>query len=57
MPWPKCNGFMVSERCTDFSLVFYAWRCINCGTILDTTILQNKRRPLMMIGELCAIKV
>ena len=56
MRCPKCNGFMVSERCIDFSLVFYTWRCINCGTILDTTILQNKRRPLMMISELCALK-
>lgn len=56
MHCPKCDGFMVSERFMDYSLVFYAWRCINCGTILDTTILQNKKRPFFIIGELCPLK-
>lgn len=56
MHCPKCDGFMVSERFTDYSLVFYAWRCINCGTILDTTILHNKKRPFFIIGELCPLK-
>jgi len=57
MHCPKCNGFMVSERFTDYSLVFYAWRCINCGTIIDATILQNKRKPLLVMDELCLLKV
>jgi len=42
MKCPKCNGFMVRERFTDYSVAFYAWRCINCGTIIDNTILENK---------------
>jgi len=55
MHCPKCGGFMVTERCTDYSLVFYAWRCVNCGTLLDSTILQNKK-PFLMMGGLVLSK-
>jgi hypothetical protein len=36
---------MISERMTDYSIVFYGWRCINCGTIMDGMILKNKENP------------
>ncbi|MBI5756109.1 MAG: hypothetical protein HZA12_04210 [Nitrospirae bacterium] len=57
MHCPKCGGFMVTERCTDYSLVFYAWRCINCGTLIDNTILRNKKSPLLFLCGLLTIKV
>lgn len=50
MNCPKCHGLMLSERVSDFSLTFYAWKCVNCGAVIDQTILSNqhkrKRSPL-----------
>lgn len=50
MNCPKCHGLMYSERVSDFSLTFYAWKCVNCGALIDQTILANqykrKRAPL-----------
>lgn len=57
MHCPKCGGFMTNERLTDYSLVFYAWRCINCGTIVDNTILKNKKVPSFLIGGLYTVKI
>jgi hypothetical protein len=34
------------ERFSDFFLIFYAWKCINCGSIVDRTIAANKRKSL-----------
>ena len=47
MTCPKCSGMMFSERLSDFFLTFYAWKCVNCGSIVDHTILENqqKERP------------
>lgn len=42
MKCPKCNGFMFLERFYDFFLRFDAWKCINCGAIMDNTIMTNK---------------
>lgn len=42
----KCKGLMVRERFADYFLVVYAWKCINCGAILDATIAQNKKKHL-----------
>lgn len=39
---PKCRGYMYSERFADFALTFFAWKCINCGTVVDTGIIENK---------------
>jgi hypothetical protein len=42
----RCKGLMTLERFSDFFLVFYAWKCINCGAIVDQTIIENqKHRP------------
>lgn len=46
MECPKCSGLMMSERFSDFFLIFYAWKCINCGSILDRTISMNRRKSL-----------
>ncbi len=43
MVCPKCRGLMVDERMTDYSMVFHGWRCVNCGMILDSTILENRK--------------
>ena len=57
MDCPKCEGLMISERMTDFSLVFYAWRCVNCGTIMDGTILKNKKKPTDPIPDRCSMNL
>jgi len=37
---------MVRERFSDYFLIFYAWKCIICGAIVDPTITHNqKKRP------------
>jgi len=46
MDCPKCKGFMELERFSDFFLVFYAWKCLNCGAIIDRTIAENRRKSL-----------
>jgi len=40
----RCKGLMTLERFSDFFLVFHAWKCINCGAILDHTISVNQQR-------------
>jgi len=37
---------MMLERFSDFFLVFYAWKCINCGAIIDRTISNNRQKSL-----------
>jgi hypothetical protein len=37
---------MMLERFSDFFLIFYAWKCINCGAIIDRTISNNRRKSL-----------
>ena len=46
MDCPKCNGTMMLERFSDFFFAFYAWKCINCGAIIDRTISNNRRKSL-----------
>ena len=46
MECPKCKGCMELERFSDFFLVFYAWKCFNCGAIIDRTIAENRRKSL-----------
>jgi hypothetical protein len=40
---PKCQGLMVRERFSDSAVSFDAWKCVNCGAILDPVIIQNRR--------------
>jgi len=37
---------MELERFSDFFLIFYAWKCFNCGAIIDRTIAENRRNSL-----------
>ena len=46
MDCPKCKGLMQLERFSDFFLAFYAWKCINCGAVIDRTIANNRRNSL-----------
>jgi hypothetical protein len=46
MGCPKCKGLMMLDRFSDFFLVFYAWKCLNCGAIIDRTISNNRRNSL-----------
>ena len=46
MKCPKCTGMMMLERFSAFFLVFYAWKCINCGAMIDRTISNNRRKSL-----------
>jgi len=46
MECPKCKGLMILERFSDFFLVFYAWKCFNCGAIIDRTISNNRKNSL-----------
>jgi len=46
MKCPKCTGMMMLERFSDFFLVFYAWKCIICGAMIDRTISNNRRKSL-----------
>jgi hypothetical protein len=47
MGCPKCKGLMMLERFSDFFLVFYAWKCVNCGAIIDRTISNNRKNSLV----------
>ncbi len=46
MKCPKCKGLMTYERFMDMeessNFYFYGWRCLSCGTIVDSTIVANK---------------
>ena len=44
MKCPKCNGLMFIERFADYFLTFHAWKCVNCGAIMDQTILSNRAK-------------
>ncbi|MBK8275117.1 MAG: hypothetical protein IPK92_04575 [Nitrospira sp.] len=46
MECPKCQGTMMLERLSDFFIVFYTWKCINCRAMIDRTIATNSRKSL-----------
>ncbi len=33
---------MIYERYQDMLEVFYAWRCVICGEVLDDVVLKNR---------------
>lgn len=45
MKCPKCGGLMVSQRFADYFITFYGFKCLNCGSIVDKTIVQNRLKP------------
>jgi len=44
MKCPKCAGLMYGEKLSDFFVTFHVWKCINCGALMDETILDNHRK-------------
>lgn len=44
MTCPKCHGLMVFTKFYDFFDSCHAWRCLNCGAIIDKAIAENRRR-------------
>ncbi len=46
MKCPKCSGLMYLERLSDFFVIFNVWKCINCGALMDKTIMDNRRKSL-----------
>jgi len=49
MKCPKCEGLMYLERLSDFFIIFHAWKCINCGALMDKTILDNQKKSLSFL--------
>jgi len=39
---PRCDGAMVFERFQDMLTLFDAWRCVNCGEIVDPVVSKNR---------------
>jgi hypothetical protein len=49
MGCPRCHNLMVEETFVDLEASpsvwsFTGWRCVSCGEILDSIILQNRTR-------------
>jgi hypothetical protein len=38
----RCDGIMILERFYGRGEVFSGWRCVLCGEILDSLILENR---------------
>lgn len=55
MKCPKCEGLMYLERLSDFFIVFHAWKCINCGALMDRTILNNQKKSALFVLETVAV--
>lgn len=44
MTCPKCQGLIVLMKFYDFFESCHAWKCVNCGAIIDRTIARHRRR-------------
>lgn len=47
MDCSRCRGLMVVDACLDMDddsghLWFGAWRCVNCGQVVDLGVLRNR---------------
>lgn len=42
----RCSGYMI-EECLyvpdEIEMTVHGWRCLNCGEVIDGTILHNRR--------------
>jgi len=47
---------MYVERLSDFFVIFHVWKCINCGALIDKTILENQKRSLPPIEAMAVSK-
>ena len=53
MKCTRCGGAMVFERFQATVEIFYAWRCVNCGDIMDQVVAKN--RELLMTQKKQAV--
>lgn len=42
MRCPRCRGLMTFEKFLNKLEFFLGWRCINCGEIVDSVIMENR---------------
>lgn len=46
----RCSGYMV-EECfyvpDEIEMTVHGWRCLNCGEVIDGTILHNRRTTVL----------
>lgn len=42
MRCPRCHGLMYFEKFLNKLEFFNGWRCINCGEIVDSVIMENR---------------
>jgi hypothetical protein len=47
----KCHGLMVTDRITDFFLEMLVWRCVNCGLMMDPTIIRNQHTSVFVHAQ------
>ncbi len=38
----RCGGRMIFEKYYDLNSIFYGWRCVMCGEIIDPVILLHR---------------
>ena len=38
----RCGGRMIFEKYYDVNSIFYGWRCVMCGEIIDPVILLHR---------------
>lgn len=46
MDCQRCSGYMIEERLyvpDEIEMTVHGWRCLNCGEVIDGTILHNRR--------------
>lgn len=41
----RCGGFIIPEAFRDIGLCSIGWRCLHCGEMVDSVILQNRVEP------------
>ncbi len=57
----RCSGQMTHEMCTDLQsdsgrINFWAFRCIQCGDIVDEVIMRNRSRSSYRPNAMLAVE-
>jgi len=42
----RCGGAMIFERFLATMEIFHAWRCLNCGEIMDPVVQKNREQVM-----------
>ena len=48
----RCGGILVGEHCMDIGDRFWGMRCIQCGDVIDETILRNRFSSIETLKKL-----